>query len=1038
MTVAALPIASDAVGDRGVVGTRRLVAVQTFDIARLTSHPIPIEPGTFVAVSGVGPKGDSNGSGKTSFLAAAALLLADPQWRLTSNGGRDAAGLLFRPGAAGLDPGQQYPAASHGYVIGVFAEPGSGAGGSRSDGALTVWVRVATSAPWVEARWAGGLVVPDADGEADRTLQADEMWASMRTDRASARQMQATLYGDAPRCMTYLDTPLRPAVASLLSQQMTEMTPERIGESLLALCGLTGEMDAEAEQRSELATHQRELADTEHLDVVHTAEEDAELEGVRARDRARDRLAAGRRFWRLHCARGLVEIAAEDAKAAEGVAELQDAVAEAEQELSDARAAATRLRDDQTLVTEEQAAREAKERAEQTLQDVVLELRDRTSQRSRMSTERPSLLAASAGWSGTDVETAAAARDIALRSHAEAAALVTAGEARVAAATEALTAAREGRAGGAGDLLLRLNAAGVQAGGLLATIELSEAARRSWEPRLWPLRDAVVVAPDDAPTALAGTASLPGAQLVLADGPLDAPPGAQLPDGVTAGVPLARFFAVLDERFRFDTDPDRVADDDLRHVVLGGFTAHTTGRAARIAAAEAEVRAATDERDGLVRQAEVRRLTVQATENDVAAADAHERLADLDARAQVLDGEIAEWDAKATAQRAVTDELGGKWQEAFAAKSARDSNLTAAVAVRELRTEQLHQVGAELAEATKARDALDLEHWRQAWDGTLDDAVAYLDAELDEQQRGRSRHTWRNRASDALRDALSAYGVVSADDVADPDLADAVRRREQLAERAPGIARDAVDFTHVADPLQNRLDGHAELDRVTAERVTSQRTVRKTALGELRTEVDARSTSLTAVQDMIERVIEARLSAIHTALNRLDLTRGGFGAELLVQSVRPDNPTSQWHWRVTPRWKRGPASDMVSYREVANGAQVKVFAVQLVLAALLAAEGGEGRVLILDELGNSLGEVNRKDVLGALRSVATEQQVTILGTCQDSVLSDAADYCGQVLWFTHASASDAFNQPVRTWGHTDDGELVEMTRDWLTTGRPVV
>jgi hypothetical protein len=189
---------------------------------------------------------------------------------------------------------------------------------------------------------------------------------------------------------------------------------------------------------------------------------------------------------------------------------------------------------------------------------------------------------------------------------------------------------------------------------------------------------------------------------------------------------------------------------------------------------------------------------------------------------------------------------------------------------------------------------------------------------------------------------------------------------------------------------------------------------------------------------MIEQVIEARLYAIDTQLNRLDLSRGGYGAELQVVSVRPDSPTSEWRWQVTPRWKRGPASDMVSYREVANGAQVKVFAVQLVLAALLAAEGGEGRMLILDELGNSLGEINRKDVLSALQAVATEQQVTILGTCQDSVLSDAADYCGQVLWFTHSSTADAFNHPVRTWGHTDDGKLVELTREWLTTGRPVV
>ena len=388
--------------------------------------------------------------------------------------------------------------------------------------------------------------------------------------------------------------------------------------------------------------------------------------------------------------------------------------------------------------------------------------------------------------------------------------------------------------------------------------------------------------------------------------------------------------------------------------------------------------------------------------------------------------------------RSVVDNLTGAWELAFKAASTYEALLETAAAKVELRDEHLRQARGEHAAAVKSREALDLAHWQQAWGGTLDEARGYLANELEEHLRSRSRHTWRNRASDALRDALAAYGVDTAEGASDAELAAIVRRREALAEGAGGIGRDAVEFTNVADPLQARLDGHAELDRVTAERVDNQRRTRQTSLAELRLEVEQRSASLTAVQDMIEQVIEARLSAIDTQLNRLDLSRGGYGAELQVVSVRPDSPTSEWRWQVTPRWKRGPASGMVSYREVANGAQVKVFAVQLVLAALLAAEGGEGRVLILDELGNSLGEVNRKDVLSALQAVAIEQQVTILGTCQDSVLSDAADYCGQVLWFTHASSSDAFNQPVRTWGHTDDGRLVELTRDWLITGRPVV
>ena len=70
----------------GVVGNRVLVAVQTFDIARLTTHAVPIVPGTFIAVTGSGPDGDSNGSGKTSFLGAVSLLLANHNGGLSSDG----------------------------------------------------------------------------------------------------------------------------------------------------------------------------------------------------------------------------------------------------------------------------------------------------------------------------------------------------------------------------------------------------------------------------------------------------------------------------------------------------------------------------------------------------------------------------------------------------------------------------------------------------------------------------------------------------------------------------------------------------------------------------------------------------------------------------------------------------------------------------------------------------------------------------------------------------------------------------------------
>src|SRR5258707_9295668 len=72
--------ADSGAGALGVIGTRQLIAAQTFDFARLTSHPVAVIPSSFVAVTGRGPR-DSNESGKTSFNAAVALLLGDPEWR---------------------------------------------------------------------------------------------------------------------------------------------------------------------------------------------------------------------------------------------------------------------------------------------------------------------------------------------------------------------------------------------------------------------------------------------------------------------------------------------------------------------------------------------------------------------------------------------------------------------------------------------------------------------------------------------------------------------------------------------------------------------------------------------------------------------------------------------------------------------------------------------------------------------------------------------------------------------------------------------
>ena len=66
-----------------VVGSRVLTGIQLINISRLSAHPVPMVSGGLVTVAGQGPK-DSNGAGKSSFIAGISLLSGDEQWRWSS------------------------------------------------------------------------------------------------------------------------------------------------------------------------------------------------------------------------------------------------------------------------------------------------------------------------------------------------------------------------------------------------------------------------------------------------------------------------------------------------------------------------------------------------------------------------------------------------------------------------------------------------------------------------------------------------------------------------------------------------------------------------------------------------------------------------------------------------------------------------------------------------------------------------------------------------------------------------------------------
>ncbi|MCZ7537972.1 MAG: hypothetical protein M5T61_19935 [Acidimicrobiia bacterium] len=173
---------------------------------------------------------------------------------------------------------------------------------------------------------------------------------------------------------------------------------------------------------------------------------------------------------------------------------------------------------------------------------------------------------------------------------------------------------------------------------------------------------------------------------------------------------------------------------------------------------------------------------------------------------------------------------------------------------------------------------------------------------------------------------------------------------------------------------------------------------------------------LERIQDATATLLEGSLHQIGNQLDEIRRAAGLYGAKLEVEAVRPDRPDALWEWKVTPLWQRVHGGPFTRYDTRSNTAQEKLFTVHLVLAALLAAPDPRGRVLILDELGDSLGDEHRRHVLEAIRTTAERTGITVLGTCQDSVLSDAATHCGEILYFEHVADTEALepsNSDVR-------------------------
>jgi hypothetical protein len=239
----------------------------------------------------------------------------------------------------------------------------------------------------------------------------------------------------------------------------------------------------------------------------------------------------------------------------------------------------------------------------------------------------------------------------------------------------------------------------------------------------------------------------------------------------------------------------------------------------------------------------------------------------------------------------------------------------------------------------------------------------------------------------------------------------------------------------MVEPLEAYLAQYEDRDLVAVEQITRAREQRQLEVDLIAKECDGLASSLETIQDGLESRLEHSLQCISAEFDRLNRAAGGAGADLLIEPVRPQSAQEVWQWKVTPRWRRARGGRLLPYTNRTNTAQEKLNTVHLVLAALLAAPNPQGRVLILDELGDSLGENHRREAIRAIAETAHASGVTVLGTCQDSVLEDAMDLADELLFFEYPRLEEAYNRPTRMFGFTRERETVELTAEQIKQGR---
>ncbi|MFI6991260.1 chromosome partitioning protein ParA [Nonomuraea wenchangensis] len=1035
-----------------VVGDRVLIAVQAVNISRLSTHPVPTVPGTLIVVAGAGPK-DSNGAGKSSFIASITALLGDEQWRFAS-GAKAVSELLFNAELASGAGGRQWASADHGYIVGVFAPPGMNgfpaddeqpapadepagavsedelllvdsdeAGGElfevpdTSGGALTVWLRVNQEAPHLEIRWREGVHLAASPSEAERVARADEIWASLPKSAGKrdvvARDLTKALYGDRVRCVSFLSTSVRSKVATnLLSQPLNEISPERVFEAIAALTGLDAELEQEREaRRDEHAKRVRAAQAGERL-AEFEAESKALLGTFDRRDEARVRLAEALRCWRGRQARKLADAAAKDDALAAEFDRHRAAGEAAGEAITMVRAEIGTLRED-TLdrqVSEARKelaalqARAAKLDADRAVADNSAdELRGRI----------PALEQSRRFADGRDVPAAERElREARLRLNEALKALGVADQE----AASAQAALDDAEGGPAAAQLNALAAAGVGATGLLDALDVAEQARDNATHTPGQAGTAAQTG-TDAHTSTAGQAG--AARQTGAAGQAGRAVGQVVglrgwPHEHAVIVDAARLGEAAEALAGL---PGSVLVSAAGVSVVGAFEGVATGREARIKAAEQRLHRAKDAQETAAQAVGDAEEAVAEAQRRLDGAQAGVRLAEVEAR-------LAERRARLTELNAAVEELAPKVVEAerlagaldFRART-RDMEIERLEGRRQRHESERAQARDQEAKVAAEREALRLDALAADWGGTAETARQWLDA-LPEEERPRTADEWWRVAEryfdQALRDTFPEEDAEIPEELA-----------FLLNERGGSTAREQATFAAVCGALASYLRGQEEYERHQRRQIEAQLGSRQRDLSAAARGAEEAAQSTAVHRAALTAAIRARLTRVAEEFDKLDTSYGGYGATLeFPVPPAPADPEQRWQWRVTPKWRRGEGQGFVPYNRRANTALMDEKAVKLVCAAAIASSGGGHLCLVLDELGRNLGKEHRREAVALFRRIGETYGITVIGALQDDMEPYAIDACGQYVKLRRSSDAMPYNEPPVIVGHDQHAERV--------------